>query len=35
MGHSIFVEDAIETENRIDGNLVIGTHASWSLLNTD
>lgn len=35
MGHSIFVEDAIETENVIDGNLVISTHISWSLLNSD
>lgn len=35
MGHSIFVEDAIETKNVVDGNLVIGTHRSWSLLNTD
>lgn len=35
MGHSIFVEDAIETKNVIDHNLVIGTNRSWSLLNTD
>ena len=35
MGHSIFVEDAIETKNVIDHNLVIGTNKSWSLLNTD
>lgn len=35
MGHSIFIENAIETENVIDGNLVIGTHASFSLLNSD
>lgn len=35
MGHSIFIEDAIETKNVIDGNLVIGTNRSWSLLNSD
>ena len=35
MGHSIFVEDAIETKNVVDGNLVLGTRESWSLLNTD
>jgi hypothetical protein len=35
MGHSVFIEDAIETKNVIDGNLVIGTHRSFSLLNSD
>ena len=35
MGHSIFVEDAIETKNIVHHNLVIGTRRSWSLLNTD
>ena len=35
MGHSIFIEDAIETKNVIDGNLIIGTNRSWSLLNSD
>jgi hypothetical protein len=35
MGHSIFIEDGIEEHNVIDGNLVIGTHRSWSLLNSD
>ena len=35
MGHTIFVEDAIETKNLIDGNLVMLTKRSWSLLNTD
>jgi hypothetical protein len=35
MGHTIFIEDAIETNNLIDGNLVVDTRASDSLLNTD
>lgn len=35
MGHSIFIEDAIETKNVIDGNLIINTNRSWSLLNSD
>jgi hypothetical protein len=35
MGHSIFIEDAIETKNVIDRNLVIMTRSSFSLLNTD
>ena len=35
MGHTIFVEDAIETKNLIKNNLVIKTKISWSLLNTD
>jgi hypothetical protein len=35
MGHTIFIEDGIETNNIIDGNLVIKTNRSWSLLNTD
>jgi hypothetical protein len=35
MGHTIFIEDAIETKNIIDGNLVIKTNRSWSLLNVD
>ena len=35
MGHTIFIEDGIETKNIIDGNLVIKTNRSWSLLNTD
>lgn len=35
MGHTFFVEDAIETNNLIDGNLAILTKKSWSLLNTD
>jgi hypothetical protein len=35
MGHSIFIEDAIETKNVIDGNLVMVTKRSFSLLNSD
>lgn len=35
MGHAIFIEDAIETKNRIDHNLVMDTRESNSLLNTD
>ena len=35
MGHSVFIEDAIETNNLIEGNLVVDTRRSWSLLNTD
>jgi hypothetical protein len=34
-GHNIFIEDAIETNNIIKGNLVMGTKRSMSLLNTD
>ena len=34
-GHSIFIEDAIESRNFLQKNLVINTHRSWSLLNTD
>lgn len=35
MGHTIFIEDAAETKNFIDSNLVVDTRASFSLLNTD
>jgi hypothetical protein len=35
MGHNIFIEDAAETKNRIEYNLVANTLRSWSLLNTD
>ena len=35
MGHTVFVEDAIETNNVIQDNLVVYTRASHSLLNTD
>ena len=35
MGHTIFIEDAAETKNRIIKNLVISTKPSNSLLNTD
>jgi cell surface hyaluronidase len=35
MGHTFFVEDAIETKNFLDGNLAILTKRSWSILNTD
>jgi hypothetical protein len=34
-GHAVFVEDAIETDNYIKGNLIIKTLSSWSLLDTD
>jgi hypothetical protein len=35
MGHTIFIEDGIETGNLIEDNLVIDTRESWSLLVTD
>ena len=35
MGHAIFIEDAAETKNLIEDNLVIDVRRSWSLLNTD
>ena len=35
MGHSIFIEDAAETKNLIEDNLVLDVRRSWSLLNTD
>ena len=35
MGHTIFIEDGIETHNVIEDNLVINTMASTSLLETD
>ena len=35
MGHTIFVEDAAETKNLIEYNVVAGTKPSFSLLNTD
>ena len=35
MGHTMFIEDAIETKNLIENNLVIDTRESNSLLNTD
>lgn len=35
LGHTIFIEDAIETKNLILRNLVVDTRASNSLLNTD
>jgi hypothetical protein len=34
-GHTIFVEDGVETKNRVEYNLVINTEPSFSLLNTD
>jgi hypothetical protein len=34
-GHTIFIEDAIESKNFIYKNLVISTIKSMSLLNTD
>ena len=35
MGHTIFIEDAAETGNIIEDNLVVWAKRSWSLLNTD
>jgi cell migration-inducing and hyaluronan-binding protein len=35
MGHTIFVEDAAETKNLIENNLIINTRPSHSLLDTD
>jgi len=35
MGHTFFVEDAIETANLYEHNLSIKVRASNSLLNTD
>ena len=35
MGHTFFVEDAVETNNFLEENLSILTKRSWSLLNTD
>lgn len=35
MGHTFFIEDAVETQNLYDHNLSIDTRASNSLLNTD
>ena len=35
MGHTVFIEDAVETKNYIYQNLVMKTKRSWSLLNTD
>ena len=35
MGHTIFIEDAAETKNLIEDNLVVDVRRSWSLLNTD
>jgi hypothetical protein len=35
MGHTIFIEDAVESKNLIEGNLILDVRRSWSLLNTD
>jgi Right handed beta helix region len=35
MGHTIFVEDAVETRNYIHHNLIVQVKSSFSLLNTD
>lgn len=35
MGHTFFIEDAIETMNVIENNLAVKAKSSWSLLNTD
>jgi hypothetical protein len=34
-GHTIFIEDAVETQNVMKNNLIFNTQRSWSLLNTD
>lgn len=34
-GHNIFIEDAVERNNRMERNLIMKTKRSWSLLNTD
>jgi len=34
-GHVIFIEDAVEKKNLIQGNCIIMAKRSWSLLNTD
>jgi len=34
-GHTVFIEDAVETKNNIKNNLIMMTMRSWSLLNTD
>jgi len=35
MGHTYFIEDAVETNNNLHRNLAMKTMRSWSLLNTD
>jgi len=35
LGHTVFIEDAVERHNYIARNLVMETKRSWSLLNTD
>ena len=35
MGHTFFIEDAVETKNLVKNNLAVKTKISWSLLNTD
>lgn len=35
LGHAFFVEDAVETNNIYDGNLIVKVNPSHSLLNTD
>lgn len=35
MGHTFFIEDAIETKNYLQNNLALLTRRSMSLLNTD
>jgi len=35
MGHTFFIEDAVETKCRLERNLAVQTKRSWSLLNTD
>ena len=34
-GHVVFIEDAAETKNLIQNNLVMNNHQVWSLLNSD
>lgn len=35
MGHTFFIEDAVETNNYLEENLAVLTRKSWSLLNSD
>ena len=35
LGHTYFIEDGIESQNRIEGNLAVSTRPSSSLLDTD
>jgi hypothetical protein len=35
MGHCIFLEDGVETNNIIEDNLILGSKQSWIMLQTD